>query len=242
MGDDLKTPFGLSWVTCRQFFPPIGMMIVACVPTTPAAQADLADQVTVGVHCLGASMMFVGYIFFEGRTLAWGVWKNENMPLRINPREWWVRSVLLTGVLHGFCCFIAFQAILIPDLGLCCFDQWAPKEGYKKVHLVNTASGWILFFKIGSYFGEVVSGLCLIASHTAIWYYCDERKVDVIISEWMGYFLLFENMLPSVLALRKHLRPGGLMLPSRCRLQVAPLEARKKRKRWAAGEKGGRRC
>jgi len=51
------------------------------------------------------------------------------------------------------------------------------------------------------------------------------RFVDVIISEWMGYCLLFENMLPSVLAVRdKYLKPGGLMLPSRCRLLFAPIE------------------
>lgn len=48
---------------------------------------------------------------------------------------------------------------------------------------------------------------------------------DVVVSEWMGYFMLFENMLPSVLAVRdRHLRPGGQMLPSRCRLQLAPME------------------
>lgn len=53
----------------------------------------------------------------------------------------------------------------------------------------------------------------------------DDAKVDVVVSEWMGYFLLYENMLPSVLAVRdKCLRPGGLMLPSRCRLLVAPME------------------
>lgn len=53
----------------------------------------------------------------------------------------------------------------------------------------------------------------------------EEKSVDVIVSEWMGYFLLFENMLPSVLAVRdKHLKPGGLMLPSRCRLRLAPLQ------------------
>ena len=28
------------------------------------------------------------------------------------------------------------------------------------------------------------------------------EKVDVIVSEWIGYFLLFERMLPSVLAVR----------------------------------------
>eukprot|EP00929_Paragymnodinium_shiwhaense_P089027 TRINITY_DN49292_c0_g1_i1.p1 TRINITY_DN49292_c0_g1~~TRINITY_DN49292_c0_g1_i1.p1 ORF type:complete len:380 (-),score=107.27 TRINITY_DN49292_c0_g1_i1:43-1182(-) len=50
-------------------------------------------------------------------------------------------------------------------------------------------------------------------------------KVDCIVSEWMGYFLLFENMLPSVLAVRdKFLKPGGKMLPSACRLNIAPME------------------
>eukprot|EP00428_Durinskia_dybowskii_P026908 CAMPEP_0170247290 /NCGR_PEP_ID=MMETSP0116_2-20130129/23433_1 /TAXON_ID=400756 /ORGANISM="Durinskia baltica, Strain CSIRO CS-38" /LENGTH=447 /DNA_ID=CAMNT_0010498169 /DNA_START=68 /DNA_END=1409 /DNA_ORIENTATION=+ len=52
-----------------------------------------------------------------------------------------------------------------------------------------------------------------------------EKCADVIVSEWMGYFLLFENMLPSVLAVRdRYLKPGGLMLPSRARLYVAPLQ------------------
>jgi 2-polyprenyl-3-methyl-5-hydroxy-6-metoxy-1,4-benzoquinol methylase len=46
-------------------------------------------------------------------------------------------------------------------------------------------------------------------------------KVDVIVSEWMGYCLLYESMLPSVLAARdKYLRPGGLLLPSRCTMLV----------------------
>eukprot|EP00928_Gymnodinium_smaydae_P087805 TRINITY_DN72001_c0_g1_i1.p1 TRINITY_DN72001_c0_g1~~TRINITY_DN72001_c0_g1_i1.p1 ORF type:complete len:380 (-),score=74.81 TRINITY_DN72001_c0_g1_i1:106-1245(-) len=52
-----------------------------------------------------------------------------------------------------------------------------------------------------------------------------DAKVDVIVSEWMGYFLLFENMLPSVLAVRdRYLKKGGQMLPSKCRLKLAPLE------------------
>lgn len=52
-----------------------------------------------------------------------------------------------------------------------------------------------------------------------------DKVADVIVSEWMGYSLLFENMLPSVLAVRdRYLKPGGIMLPSRCRLWLAPLE------------------
>ncbi|GAA6022373.1 hypothetical protein JCM8202_000883 [Rhodotorula sphaerocarpa] len=41
------------------------------------------------------------------------------------------------------------------------------------------------------------------------------EKVDVIISEWMGYCLLYECMLDSVLYARdKYLNPDGLMVPS----------------------------
>jgi type I protein arginine methyltransferase len=36
-------------------------------------------------------------------------------------------------------------------------------------------------------------------------------QVDIIISEWMGYFLLFEAMLDSVLVARdRWLAPGGI--------------------------------
>lgn len=51
------------------------------------------------------------------------------------------------------------------------------------------------------------------------------EKVDIIISEWMGYFLLYESMLDSVLFARdKYLRKGGKMLPDRADLYIAALE------------------
>jgi len=50
------------------------------------------------------------------------------------------------------------------------------------------------------------------------------EKFDVIVSEWMGYFLLFEGMLDSVLAARdKYLKPGGSILPSRCSIHLTAL-------------------
>lgn len=50
-------------------------------------------------------------------------------------------------------------------------------------------------------------------------------KVDVIISEWMGYFLLFENMLDSVLyALDKWLVEGGVVLPDKASLHLTAIE------------------
>lgn len=50
------------------------------------------------------------------------------------------------------------------------------------------------------------------------------EMVDVIVSEWMGYALLHESMLNSVLYARdKWLKPGGLILPSRAELYIAPI-------------------
>jgi len=46
-------------------------------------------------------------------------------------------------------------------------------------------------------------------------------QVDIIVSEWMGYFLMFEGMLDSVIYARKnYLRPGGFLLPNRCNISV----------------------
>ena len=50
------------------------------------------------------------------------------------------------------------------------------------------------------------------------------EKVDVIISEWMGYCLIFESMLASVIYARdKWLKPGGLVLPNRCDLYLSAI-------------------
>ncbi|XP_023550366.1 probable protein arginine N-methyltransferase 6 [Cucurbita pepo subsp. pepo] len=48
--------------------------------------------------------------------------------------------------------------------------------------------------------------------------------VDVIISEWMGYMLLYESMLGSIIYARdRWLKPGGLILPSSATLYMAPV-------------------
>jgi type I protein arginine methyltransferase len=49
-------------------------------------------------------------------------------------------------------------------------------------------------------------------------------KVDIIVSEWMGYCLLYESMLDSVIYARdKYLAPDGLMVPSHASLRIVPL-------------------
>ncbi|MCJ1381647.1 hypothetical protein MMC17_004758 [Xylographa soralifera] len=52
----------------------------------------------------------------------------------------------------------------------------------------------------------------------------DIPKVDIIISEWMGYALLYESMLDSVILARdKFLKPKGIVLPSHASLFIAPV-------------------
>jgi type I protein arginine methyltransferase len=49
-------------------------------------------------------------------------------------------------------------------------------------------------------------------------------KVDIIVSEWMGYCLLYEAMLPTVLWARdRYLKPDGLLVPSHASLWIAPV-------------------
>ncbi|XP_021921823.1 LOW QUALITY PROTEIN: protein arginine N-methyltransferase 6-like [Zootermopsis nevadensis] len=49
------------------------------------------------------------------------------------------------------------------------------------------------------------------------------EKVDVIVSEWMGFYLLHEGMLDSVLHARDvHLKAGGKLFPEKAELWCAP--------------------
>lgn len=53
------------------------------------------------------------------------------------------------------------------------------------------------------------------------------EKVDIIISEWMGYCLFYESMLDTVLFARdKWLRDDGIMFPDRCTLFITAIEDR----------------
>lgn len=51
------------------------------------------------------------------------------------------------------------------------------------------------------------------------------EKVDIIISEWMGYCLLYESMLDTVIFARdKWLKPGGLMFPDKASMYITAIE------------------
>lgn len=58
------------------------------------------------------------------------------------------------------------------------------------------------------------------------------EKVDIIISEWMGYFLLRESMLDSILVARdKFLKPDGALYPSHAHMYLGPVRSQLARQR-----------
>jgi type I protein arginine methyltransferase len=51
----------------------------------------------------------------------------------------------------------------------------------------------------------------------------DNIKVDIIVSEWMGFYLLHEGMLDSVLEARdKFLKEDGEMFPESATIYISP--------------------
>jgi len=51
------------------------------------------------------------------------------------------------------------------------------------------------------------------------------QQVDIIVSEWMGFYLLHESMLDSLIKAReKHLQDDGIMFPSHARIYCAAVQ------------------
>jgi hypothetical protein len=51
------------------------------------------------------------------------------------------------------------------------------------------------------------------------------QQFDIIVSEWMGYFLLYESMLDTVLLARdKYLAPDGMIFPDTATIYLAAIE------------------
>ncbi|SPO29653.1 related to hnRNP arginine N-methyltransferase [Ustilago trichophora] len=55
-----------------------------------------------------------------------------------------------------------------------------------------------------------------------------EGKIDILVSEWMGYFLLYENMLPSVLVARDIYlnKQTGVLAPNRMTMHLAAFSSK----------------
>merc|ERR1712007_86855 len=170
---------GISWPMVRQFLPAPGMMLVATVTTTPINQATIRDWITIFIHLCGAMMCFVGYIFVEGKTLGWlCIQPPEHGAATFKRGEKCMRTWWLNGIAFWYILFFAIQILLgIPGIPIATADEYSVVDGV--MTLTDTASGLFLYLKVLSYASEVFCGVCLIGSHLTIWYFCDERDIDL---------------------------------------------------------------
>ena len=104
------------------------------------------------------------------------------------------------------------------------FDRFAVKAGAK--HVIGVDMSTIIFKA-----REIVKVNGMADKITLIQGKMEEielpfPQVDIIISEWMGYFLLYESMLDTVLYARdKYLvEQGGLIFPDKATIFVAGIE------------------
>jgi protein arginine N-methyltransferase 1 len=114
------------------------------------------------------------------------------------------------------------KVVLDIGAGTGVLSMFAAKAGAKQVYAVE-------FAEIALFAKEIVKANKLDDKITVIKGKLEEielpSKVDIIISEWMGYFLLYESMLDSVLYARdKYLNPGGKILPDIFTMHLAAIE------------------
>lgn len=115
------------------------------------------------------------------------------------------------------------KIVLDVGCGTGILSMFAAKAGAKQVYGVDMAS-------IADQAKEIVEDNGLSDRVTIIKGKVEEiklpvDKVDIIISEWMGYFLLYESMLDTVLIARdKWLKPGGLIFPDKASIYICAIE------------------
>ncbi|CAH1393656.1 unnamed protein product [Nezara viridula] len=117
-----------------------------------------------------------------------------------------------------------FKDSIVLDVGAGCgiLSIFAAQAGAKRVYAVEAAGSLTPMIKKvveDNNYTKVVQVIVGEMESVII-----PEKVDIIISEWMGFFLLHEGMLDSVLFAKKYLKPNGIMFPEECSIFVSICE------------------
>lgn len=125
-----------------------------------------------------------------------------------------------TAIMSNPSCF-QDKVVLDVGAGTCILSMFAAKAGARRVYAVEATdmADRARTIVASNGFGDVIRVLKGTVETVTL-----PEQVDVIVSEWMGYFLLRESMLDSVLIARdRHLKPSGSLFPSHATLFLAPV-------------------
>ena len=113
------------------------------------------------------------------------------------------------------------KVVLDVGAGTGILSLFAARSGAKKVYAVEASDIGTLCEAIvkANKYERVITVIKGVVENVEL-----PEKVDVIISEWMGFYLLHESMLESVLYARdKWLKEDGIMLPSHAAIYACPV-------------------
>lgn len=132
-----------------------------------------------------------------------------------------VRTDTYRNAIFQYQDFIAGKVVVDVGCGTGILSIFCAQAGAKKVYAIDASD-------IAVQAHEIVKANNLsdtvIVLHGRVEDVEIDEEVDVIVSEWMGYMLLYESMLGSVITARdRWLKPGGLILPSNANLYMAPV-------------------
>lgn len=188
-----------TWNDLRVFVPPIGLMLVALIQSTPEGLMGYRENIAEQIHANGAMAMIGSHCIFEFYALCQLKLSTSEKVVR------WILSILALGFGVGFAitCQLYSRAT---DLGICCKDVWVVpsvsnvtaatdnhhfyiadldehRMEYGKKMLLDTAKGWALILKYSEFTCEVLSVLFFAMGLLAIWFYAPERNLDAPLGE-----------------------------------------------------------
>lgn len=140
-----------------------------------------------------------------------------------------IRTLSYRNAIYQNPSLIKDKVVLDVGCGTGILSMFAAKAGARKVYAVERSS-------IVEYARQIIAENGYQDIITVIQGIAEEidlpEKVDVVISEWMGYALLYESMLPSVIFARnKFMKETGTMMPSQARMFIAAIEDAEYRKK-----------
>ncbi|XP_061526089.1 protein arginine N-methyltransferase 3 isoform X3 [Phycodurus eques] len=119
------------------------------------------------------------------------------------------------------------KVVLDVGCGTCILSMFAARAGAKKVIAVDQSE--IIYLAMDIVRSNKLEDKITLLKGRIEDISLPVEKVDIIISEWMGYFLLFESMLDSVLVARDlYLDEDGSVYPDVCNISLAAVGDKQK--------------